>query len=412
MSQAAAGNYRRRLSGVERYSLVINELCRYNVDGVVEGNGVLEEDAVRTAVALAAAANPGVRVRLTGWLGFSQWVDSGIPPAVRTVLAPAWDGCSELGTEFMQQRFDALGGGPIADVLIVRSKKTHLIFRGLHAAMDGRGMLHWQQEVFRALRGEPLQGSNSTLTDFDVAVRFREQLEATKKTINKSLPPAIYIPVVPPSEQREPGLDYMWRMLVLPKNISNILAQAAIFLAQYARRDGARADEADGVVGFTVPVDFRGLRVAADSTGNLTGYLRIQVSATDSSKNIMLQIGRQIRACVDCQTPLGANVLRWIPIGLLLKLLKRKAEPLLYAVNKDLPSGGLVSIGQLDTIDFCCPGFTAERNFGIPGSVGKLNVVMVNQPTATTVIFSAPKNYNREGQIDNLVRDFAAAFSV
>lgn len=396
-------DYQRILSGVERYSLVINEVYRYNVDGIVSGYGSLTADELQRAVAVAAAANPGLRVRLKSFLYFSKWVDSGIAPKVIEIDAPRWDGCSELNADFLLRRFTPLDGGPIADVMLVHAadKKIIIVFRSLHAAMDGRSVMHWMQEVFRALRGEALIGGAATLTDYDVAAQHREHF-----TLEKSKEPAPqYIPIVPPSAQRDPELHYMWRTVSIPGKINNILPRAAVYLAEYARRHG------EGVVGFTIPVDLRGRRTEVNSNGNLTGYLRIHVSADDTPKTIMQQINQQIRDYVDCKVPLGARPLRWIPVGLLVRKLRKTLDAVLYTVNKDLPTGGLVSMGQTDQQFYSTDQFRCDRMYGIPGSVGKLNVVAMNLPDATIVTFSAPKNYNRNGEIDQLSQEFAQAFS-
>ncbi|HEY3698185.1 MAG TPA: hypothetical protein VGK97_02565 [Spongiibacteraceae bacterium] len=396
-------DYQRILSGVERYSLVINEVYRYNVDGIVSGYGSLSADELQRAVAVAAAANPGLRVRLKSVLYFSKWVDSGIAPKVVEINAPRWDGCSELNADFLLQRFTPFDGGPIADVMLVRGadKKIFIIFRSLHAAMDGRSVMHWMQEVFRALRGEVLIGGASTLTDYDVAAQYRDHFTLDKK------PPAmpVYIPIVPPSDQRDPELHYMWRTISIPGKINNILPRAAVYLAEYAHRQG------EGVVGFTIPVDLRGRRTDVNSNGNLTGYLRIHVNPDDTPKTIMRQINQQIHDYVDCKVPLGARVLRWIPVNLLIRKLRKTLDAVLYTVNKDLPTGGLVSMGQTDQKLYSTEHFRCDRMYGIPGAVGKLNMVAINLPDVTIVTFSAPKNYNRNGEIDRLTQDFAQTFS-
>ncbi len=400
--------YERKLSGVERFSMAINEIYRYNVDGLAVGSGTIDIDELRKSVAIAAQSNPGMRVRLKSFLGFAKWVDSGVPPEVVEVDAPQWDFNSEQGAEFLQEAFTPLAGGPIANVILVHGKdKTGVIFRGLHAAVDGRAIMHWGAEIFRALRGEPLLGSESTLVDFEVAEGFRDKcgLDAAK-TQNKDAPPApAYMPVVPPSSSSEKELRYMWRTVIIPKRITTILPRAAVYLASYARRQG------DGVVGFTVPVDYRGLRVEANSTGNLTGYLRIHVSPDDTPKTIMQQLNQQIRAYVDCRYPLMAKPLRWVPLRMIVRKLNKNRDTLLYTPNSELPTGGLVSMGHNDLVSYSTATFNCERSIGIPGSVGKLNIVAVNTSDSTYVTFSAPENYNRDGQIDRMVDAFAAEFS-
>lgn len=400
--------YERKLSGIERFSMAINEIYRYNVDGLAVGSGGIDIDELRKAVSIAAQANPGLRIRLKSFLGFTKWVDSGIPPEVKEVSVPLWDFNSEQGADFLQERFSPLAGGAVANVILIHGKnKTGVIFRGLHAAVDGRAIMHWAQEVFRAMRGEPLIGGESTLVDFEVAERFRDKFAATDSGApNPAVPPTpIYMPVVPPSSTTDSELRYMWRTVAISKRITTILPRAAVYLARYARRQG------EGAVGFTVPVDYRGLRVDANSTGNLTGYLRIHVSPEDTPKTIMQQLNRQIREYVDCRFPLMAKPLRWVPMRMLVRKLNKNRDAVLYTPNSELPTGGLVSMGHNDLASYSTPTFTCERSVGIPGSVGKLNVVAVNCSDTTYVTFSAPKNYNRDGQIDQLIDDFVAEFS-
>ncbi len=393
--------YSRRLSAMERYSLVIDAAYRYHVDGVVEGVGDIEPALLQAAVDKAAEANPGVRVRLKGVLGFCRWVDSGIAPVVHVVNGNAWDGASDSNSQFMAQRLGVLEGGPVADVLLVHGcdQRTRLVFRGLHAALDGRGMMHWMLEVFRALRGEALHGSNSTLTDLDIQAQFRDSV-----VIEPPAAPVLCLPVLPPTPKDEP-LAYVWRRVIIGRNVSSLLPKTAVFLADWARKQGA------GEVGFTVPVDYRGLRTDEMSVGNLTGYLRLTVAAEDTAKTLMQQLNQKIRHYADCKQFPGARVLLWIPVRYMLKKLLQNIDSVLYSVSPGLPSGGIVSMGSLKNDYFSCAGFTPVFAYGIPGSVGKLNVVFVNYADSTIVTFAAPKAYNNEGQLDALAHAFQTHFS-
>jgi hypothetical protein len=55
-------------------------------------------------------------------------------------------------------------------------------------------------------------------------------------------------------------------------------------------------------------------------------------------------------------------------------------------------------------------GFRAEMIFGIPGTVGKLNVVFLNFPGFASVVFSAPAPFNADGQIDELAEAYRGHF--
>ncbi|MDB5968862.1 MAG: hypothetical protein JWQ90_1312 [Hydrocarboniphaga sp.] len=397
-----AARYVRPVSPLERYSLVLNEAYRYHVDGIVEGSGTVSREQLQQAVDRAAAANPAIRVRLRGWLQYSRWVDSGIAPQVRLLPTSEWDGGSEQNAPFLLERLQPMRGGPVADVLIVpgRDGKTRLVFRTLHAAIDGRGFLHWVAEVCRAMRGEPLGGSNSALIDIDI-----QQQHADKVAPEPPAAPALCIPVLAPSVGGRAPLGYVWRRLVIDNSVSQLLPKTAVFLAQWARR------REPGDVGFTVPVDYRGLRTQEMGLGNLTGYVRLTVPEDATPRSLMLQFGHSLRAYADCRQIPGIRLLLKLPVWYMLRKGRPNVDKALYTVTPSVPSGGIVSMGNVSGDTYSFPGFDARMIYGIPGAVGKLNVVFLNYPDFTVISFAAPAAYNHEGQLDELIAAYSRHFS-
>ena len=393
--------YVRRLSPMERYWLVVHQIHRYQVDGIVEGVGEIDPLALRAAVAKAAEANAGVRVRLKGFLIFSKWVDSGVAPEVQVIDDSDWDGTSERNAEFMSQGFDPLRGGAVADVFLVRCKDgmTRLVFRTLHAAIDGRGLIHWICEVFRALRGEALQGSRSTVLDMQVQERHQDRVVPAAPAS-----PQLCIPVIEPGPAAP--LRYIWRRAIIDRAVSNMLPKTAAFLAQWARRRNP-----GGEVAFTVPVDYRGLRTDEMSIGNLTGYLPLNVGVHDTPRTLMQQLVQSIRDYADCRIVPRIRIVPWLPIRYMVRKLLQRLDTMLYTVNQELPSGGIVSMGGLQMEWGSCPGFQARALYGIPGAAGKLNVIFMSTPAHTVVSFSAPAAYNHQGQLDELVGAYRDFFS-
>lgn len=397
-----SSRYVRPVSGLERYSLVLNEVYRYHVEGIVEGRGHVDPVLLQAAVDLAAAANPAIRVKLRGFLVFSRWVDSGIAPKVRELPLSDWDGNSEQGTAFLDQRLDVLHGSAIADVLIVpcRDGKTRIVFRTLHAAIDGRGFMHWVAEVCRAMRGEPLQGSDSRLTDLDIQDQYKDQIEP-----EPAAAPSMCIPVLAPDTDNREPLRYVWRRVVVDHSISQLLPRMAVFLADWARQ------RESGDVGFTIPVDYRGLRTEEMGLGNLTGYVRLTVAPGATPRQLMLQLGGRIRAKADCRQFPGIRQLLWLPVRFMLRQLLPKVDAIVHTVTPALPTGGIVSMGNSTAATYAFPGFDATMLYGIPGAVGKLNVVFLNYPDSTVVSFAAPASYNQRGQLDELIAAFQHNFS-
>jgi hypothetical protein len=400
-----ARRYERRVSPLERYSLVINAAYRYHVDGIVEGQGDVDPRLLQAAVDRAAAANPAIRVRLRGWLGFSRWVDSGIAPRVRALPKSDWDGNSERGAPYLDERLDARRGGPIADLLLVpcADGKTRIVFRTLHAAIDGRGCMHWVLEVCRAMRGEALQGSDSRTTDFDVQEQYRAQIpdEPPKPPSNCI---AVLAPAAPDAPERQ-SVRFVWRRVLLDRNLSQLLPKTAVFLADWARRREA------GEIGFTVPVDYRGFRIQEMGIGNLTGYLRLTVEQGATPRSVVQQLNQRVKAFADCRQFPGAKLLLWLPVWFMLRQLRPKIDAVLHEPGPGLPTGGVVSMGTIKPEHYDMPGFKAARLYGIPGAIGKLNVIFVNTPHDVSVSFAAPAAYNHQGQLDALADAYRQHFS-
>jgi hypothetical protein len=393
--------YSRKLSPIERASLALNEFCNYNVDLIVEGYGTLPLEALRRAVERAGEANPGSRVRLRGVLGFCRWVDSGTAPEVREIHAPTWDARSERGASFMDEGFDALGGGPICRMLYVPGSPARIVFRGLHAAIDGRSMLHWMTEVFRALRGEPLLGSPCRYTEWDIMRKFQDKVNPEALEAPSAAP---NIPVIPCSSPPKTELRYLWRTLTFPTIIPNVLAKFAVFLAEYARRN------ASGRVSFIVPVDLRTLREEVLSLGNLTGYLMVPIEPGDTTRQFSRQLSLRTRNYVDCHRPGILRKLPWIPMRVIQREIERSIQRSLYESVPDAMSGGVVSMGSFPLDTLCAPEFRCTEVVPIPGFSGKLNVVVMPNEKHTVTTFAVPESYNLDGQLDALLAEFRQHF--
>ncbi|HEY0975009.1 MAG TPA: hypothetical protein VGE57_10990 [Solimonas sp.] len=400
----SARRYWRRVTPMERLAMVVHQAYRYHVDGVLECEGQVDPEQLRAAVARAAECNPGLRVRLRGRSGWSRWIDSGIAPAVRVLACADWDGDSDRGADFLEAPFDVVGGGAIADVLLVpcRDGRTRLVFRTAHAAVDGRGCMHWMTEVLRAMRGEPLVGAPSSLTDTDIHRRYREQLPARQQA-SQAAPTCLSV-LAPSSHGRQP-LRYLWRRISLNRSVSHLLPKVAIFLAQWARR------ESQGPIAFTIPVDYRGLRTPELGTGNLTGYLRLDVDEAATPRTLMKQLNDRIREFADCRTFPGADAMRWLPLSLLQQRMRPMDPELLYRPRPGAPSGGLVSMGTFRLSDYDGPGFRACGIYGIPGAVGRLNVLFGNTDRGAQLLFTAPAAYNADGQLDTMIEALQRRFS-
>lgn len=402
--------YSRKLSSTERYNLVINENFPYLLESVLEGEGDLNQSDWQRAVDIASEANPGARLRLKGVLGFCHWVDSGISPKVHVVENSRWNGRDEQHTGFSHIPFQPLNNintekasEGIADIILLpagkNGKKSRVLFRVLHAAMDARGLHHWINDIFNVLQDKAVVGSQDTLTDLDVLKHYQEQAPKTKEKLH-------CVPIIKPSKQTT-DLRYIWRRLELDKCNATILPKVAVFLAQQARQQ--HGEESD--VAFTIPVDMRGLRTDAlkintASTANLTGYLDLKIEIGEPPRKVMRKLHQKIKDHADCYLNPALKIIPWLPIKFLVHKLKANIDNLLYETNDSLASAGLVSIGLIKPSDYSYPGFEAHSIFAIPGSVGRLNVLIIQNGDKTQYIFCCPAAYNGDGQLDDLLTKF------
>ncbi|MBV8062980.1 MAG: hypothetical protein JOY51_05250, partial [Nevskia sp.] len=201
-------------------------------------------------------------------------------------------------------------------------------------------------------------------------------------------------------------LQYIWRRVIIGNSVSQLLPKTAVFLANWARRQGP------GEVGFTIPIDYRGLRTEEMGIGNLTGYLRLTVPEDATPRSVMQQLMQRIRAYADCRQFPGVKMLLWLPVWWMTRQLRPKVDQVLYTPTPALPTGGIVSMGNMSPETYSFPGFRGHMIYGIPGAVGKINVVFLNYPGFVTITFSTPAAYNHRGQLDELISAYRQNFSV
>ena len=167
----------RPLTVAEYYHAAIGRHPRSHVRGhdvvfVLEGEGSPDPEHWRQAIHQATAVNPGARLRLTGQRQRASWRSDAPPPPLRVLENVDWDVRGNEGGEDLFALPLSLEEGRSSEVILLtptpRMPITRAIFRISHAVMDGVGSLHFMQEVFRALRGEKLLGSNASFTDTDI----------------------------------------------------------------------------------------------------------------------------------------------------------------------------------------------------------------------------------------------------
>ena len=144
--------------------VVYNELRPpFVIQMVLEGHGDPQPDDLYDALAATTAANPGSSLVLEEGSSPSYWI-TGPEPTLTCIEAPNFTASDDTDAPFLRWPMDA-EAGPTCELVYVKGKDhNYLIFRALHAVMDGQGTIAWVKDFMRCLRGEDPVGHPSTMT--------------------------------------------------------------------------------------------------------------------------------------------------------------------------------------------------------------------------------------------------------
>ncbi len=259
------GIYSRKVSFTER-SFFGDAPLRYqglSIQYVFEGRGDLSLTRLRYAVQEASRANPGTRICLKGVLWALRWEATGEIPEVEEFFGE-WQ--SDGRPNFAEKPFDVLKG-PVCRVILAKAEKTFIAFRCFHGVMDGRGLLHFAEDVFRSLRSETCLGSEDARSDC-------EFIETKAPGQIRPYRPMIFPP--PFASQENEGSKIQGVSFEITEPVVSLPAKIAAVLTQMAEFKHEKA------LSFMTPVDLRHYERGLRSTGNLTApiYFRVKVGET------------------------------------------------------------------------------------------------------------------------------------
>lgn len=397
--------YQRPLSTIERYYVS----CDSSKNGqhltpcmnqmVVEGNADIDIEAFRRATTKASYANPGSRVKLKGHLGFSRWIDSEHSTPLR-VLENDWDGLSNDHTTFLQDPLP-VRTGPTSEVLIVINKKLNksfVLFRSHHGAMDGRGTLHFANDVFRCLRGEEPIGENSNITDMQLAKSLSNHARGTELGNDVGAPTGNPVPISD-SEKQQPS---RWIRRTLNGKHRGVLAKVAIETARFSRLKG------ESNVRFQIPVDMRPHQEGLNSTANLTGGIVVNVNLNTDADAWNQDIKSQLAKKKEAEIPtffriFPFHLLSWVPRKTIFNSNNRLVEKR-RLLGKFRTTGIISNLGLLKVEEFSGEGFTAKKCYFIPPEFDTtaLFITLAGHPEGVEILMRAPTELDG-GRIEELL---------
>jgi NRPS condensation-like uncharacterized protein len=313
---------------------------------------------------------------------------------VRVVAGCDWDGRSEAGAAFMTQTPIVLRRGPVVELILARqaSGVTCVIFRTLHAVMDGRGALHFLGDMFRALRGEALLGTNAAYSDFD----FKRSFGSIKYPQRGS--PVSWLT----GEARGAGRGDVLRRIDLGRPCKDLLARLALAMADFARTHSALP------VRLALPVDLRPLVPGLRTTCNFTDMMAVQLDAGDDVAAFRRKVAEKIERQRRDGFPHLSDMFKALPMPWLDMIAGRTLWN--YRTKKPLETAVISNLGRLDRAQFECGGFRLEDMVVLPVGGGVFATVM-GVGDWVTMMLCMPRVLASEGRLDAFVTYVKSAFS-
>jgi amino acid adenylation domain-containing protein len=321
----------------------------------VEGDGGVDPAALGAALAAAGDQCPGTRLVRRG----RRWVDSGVPPAVR-VAEPGAGGRPDFASPLLRTRLAGRDTGS-CEVVLLRGTPAALVFRAHHGVMDGKGVIFWATQVFRALNGEPVTPATS-------ALHVEEIMAEIAAAHGTALPPAARAQDVP----REsifgplPGAPHrtVRRGRVIDGYHPAVAAKVIREVASYGNGTGL----------VLVPVDLRQYLPGLCTTGEASGSVRVAVAAEDDWSDVQANL---LTAMSERQylASRGSPFLLRLPLPVM-RGLYRWLDRRFVADEQFMTKAGIVDfiasvshLGRVEVADLCAAGFEATSCYSLADGV-------------------------------------------
>ena len=356
---------------------------------ILEGEGDMDAAELQRAVDLASAANPGSHLRLRGDSFLARWSTDGEIARVRKVENSTWDGLSSKGSGFIYETPLLIRNGISCEFVIARNtalNKTFLIFRNLHAVMDGIGSMHFLREVFRALRGEPLVGSNASFRDTDlmqsVGGEKNEQVDFKSK-------PAYATGGVEGDE-----IGDAWQRVTIAGPVPWILARVSGILAEHATA------LSDRVARIAVPVNLRRHNPAIQSTMNYSNVAYVDLKKGEGMAHFQKRLHKALNKKADTYYVPVLGLAKLLPMSLMDRLLCRNRKT--YRSDRIFETAMVSDIGVFRSSEFSFGNFQAHEIYGVP-IAGNTFCLLSAMENLVSITLGMPKVYASNGRLKRLV---------
>jgi hypothetical protein len=353
---------------------------------VLEGESRVTPEQWSDALRRAVDANRGVCLRIQGSGWRAHWTSDGAPaPRVRVIEDCRWDGTSHRGVEIIEQTPLPLQTGPSIELIVATGKITRLILRTRHALMDGMGVLHLFQEMFRALRGEPLLGTNAGFSDVDL---MRAITRGTWRGGDED-------PIPLTGGAQGVLLGDVWQRLTFPaERQQNLMGRVAELCARYAWTFNP------GMVRIAVPVSLRRHLPGLHSTMNYTGLLHVGMKPGEAADDFRRKVREGLAQNREATCPKVAELIRCLPFEWLDRLTGRTSAN--YLRRKLLETVLITNLGLIDMDTLTCARFQPHNYYCLP-VMGNSFIALSMSGENLNIVVGMPAVYASEGRFERFL---------
>jgi len=385
--------YSRKLTANDLISIARDRVLSFNNQFIFEGNGVLDKAKWVSALETASAANPGSRLIMKGYPFASRWVDSGKTPRVREVDGSQWSGRDLDGAPFL---FDQLSPieGPTCEVVLVQGSPLRVIFRTNHGVMDAGGTLLWAEDIFRALRGETVLGSTSTLNDEEVS---RNLPKIKKEKLSKKN-------ITPGGKVQGDDQGFVWIRKTIQGRFRNLQSQIVYLSAREAWKDS------DGPVVFCISVDLRRhLPPDTRATGFLSKNIFMEIKPEYPVEKILELLKKSLNEKREITYSRVNKLLFFVPIRLInyfVQIISKK----MHDAGRYLASGIVVTMGVIPLEKFTGGGFHPSTTYAMPPYLDVIPffIGMISNGKDVEVMITMNKGLASKGRIESIMESITS----
>lgn len=361
---------------------------------ILEGRGDIYADELQKAIDNASEANPGSHLKLRGNSIAARWSTDGEFAKVREINNSEWNGRSSKGSGFIYENPLLIRQGISCEFIIVRNNtlnKIFIIFRNLHAVMDGIGCMHFLREVFRSLKGEPLVGSNASFKETDL-MQFVGG--SKNEQVDSKLKPAYATGGVEGEE-----IGDAWQRVTIKGPVPWILARVSGIVAEHATA------LSDRVARIAVPVNLRRHMPDIQSTMNYSYVVHIDLKKGEGMAQFQKRLHKALSKKSDVYHPRILAMAKLLPMSWMDRLLCRNKKN--YLSDRILETAMISDLGVFKSSEFSFKNFEIEDFYGVP-IAGNTFCLLSALEDSVSITLGMPKIYASNGrlsQLTNLIKE-------